>query len=476
MLRPMTALLLLGPLTALPALAQTEVCSGATSLSQCIDEGYQAALQAPVSVTVSAQAAKADAEVRTALTSSSGDSTTQGISLTNFLSPFLALVDSGGLTSQGERIAIEIAARLLDDLDKDTKFQVVFNEAELFAPLRMKLEEEMLATTIDQLERSLDDTDDLTFKLSWSPVNQRYGRSIEHHRQTLTGLFDERIRSTFSASDEARSRALAQLFTDFLERCPQAGDPSAVDFSCLTAADRQKVFDAGKTLGEQNEAFRKAVDGAGLFEFGRLLNNQPQIVASASYRSRAETAGPDETSVELRYEQGVVNVNSMLKACKGKPDLLACYTEYVGNPRRAASLKANNRVAFSLEYTDIDAAAITVGDQLLLEQPGSSSLVASLTYGRYIWVIGEESARIDASVMFDQADDDAGNAMTGLMESMMRQDRVLASLTYTQKLNDKTGAVLGLTWANKPEYLGDVDKKFGARAGLTYKILGGGEN
>ena len=454
-------------LSVVPVQAQEVVCAQATSVSECYDEGYRSVS----GTTVDAIAAQGDEEVRTALTSSVSDSSTQAASLTHFLSPFVALVDSGELGNEGERIAIEVAAKVLDDLDKDTKFQVVFNEAKLFAPLRMQLTDAMMSATVDRLERSLDDGDDLSLKVSWSPVNKTYGRSMEHHRGTLRELFEPAVEAAFTATSVARLQATTTLLIRLQQKCPNPADPSALDFGCLSSADRQQVFDAGRQLGEQNEAIKKVVENASLFKFGKLLNNQPQIVASANHRVRNSAAGPDETSVEIRYEQGMVNLNSMRKACRGETDLLACYSAYVGNPKRSASIAAGNRVAFSLEYSDIASYSLSLDDGAFsFEQPGASSLMASLTYGRYLWVNGPQSARVDLSLMYDQVDDDGAAAVTAVMK---HQDRFLGSLTYTQKLNDKTGAVLGLTWANKPEFLGDVTKSLGARAGLTYKILGG---
>jgi len=449
--------------------AQKVPCAQAKTVSDCLNEGYLSVS----GTSVQAIAAPADDEVRTAVTSTVSDSSTQGASLSNFLSPFLALVDSGELGDEGERIAIQIAAKLLDDLDKDTKFQVIFNEPELFSPLRMQLDDDMMTSTVDRLERSLSDADDLTFKVSWSPVNRTYGRSIEHHRRTLRELFDPVVKGAMGASSGELLRETTRTLVDLQERFPSE-DGTDFDFEKIPAEGRQQVFDAGRKLGEQNEAVKQAVSSASLFKFGKLLNNQPQIVASASYRSRDEIAGPDETSAEFRYEMGMVNLNSMRKACSGEADLLACYSGYVEDPKRSASLAAGNRVAFSLEYSDIADSSISLNEGAFsFAQSGATSLMASLTYGRYLWVRGTESARIDLSLMFDQVDNE-GITTTDPNAAVMRQDRFLGSLTYIQRLNDKTGAVLGLTWANKPEFLGDVNESLGARAGLTYKILGGG--
>ena len=47
----------------------------------------------------------------------------------------------------------------------------------------------------------------------------------------------------------------------------------------------------------------------------------------------------------------------------------------------------------------------------------------------------------------------------------MRNDRFVATATYTFNL-----ASFSLVWANKPEYLGEVDKELSARVGLKFKL------
>jgi hypothetical protein len=46
----------------------------------------------------------------------------------------------------------------------------------------------------------------------------------------------------------------------------------------------------------------------------------------------------------------------------------------------------------------------------------------------------------------------------------------LITLTFSQKVVDDMVLSLGVVYANKPEFRGDVDKELSACAGLSYKL------
>ena len=58
---------------------------------------------------------------------------------------------------------------------------------------------------------------------------------------------------------------------------------------------------------------------------------------------------------------------------------------------------------------------------------------------------------------------------------MGKQERLVASLTYTQRINDQFSLPIGVVWANKGEFLGDVDKKVSVNFGLKFRLMKNGD-
>ena len=455
--------------------AQTPVCSNATSVDDCFDEGYKA-----LATSRNAEISNAaENQVKTAETTTVVAAGDEGSSLTDFLSPFLALVDSGDLSGDGQRIGIELAAKLLDDLDRDVKVQVVFNEAKLFSPFKMQLNSDMMAERATVLEESLGDTADWTATASWTPINKKYGRSFEHHRSWIRGFFDDAAQQAVQSDAGAKQEATLKLFIQ-LSRCVDPNDSSKIDLACLNDDEKQAVFDAGRNLAGFNQEYKAAIENHQLFKIGKLLNNQPQFIVSLAHTTREQLAGADETNFSIQYEKGIVNLNSLHAECKDAASPLKCFSKYIGD--REEAIGANNRVSLKLVYNEIDDVRIDIPadmtamtSALQFAHPGSSSISLTGSYGRYLWIASEtSSARIDVSVMGEWFDNDtpSDSSMMTMADAMERQDRLVASFTYTQKLSDQLGAVLGFSYANEPEFLGEVTEKLSARAGLTYRITG----
>jgi hypothetical protein len=54
----------------------------------------------------------------------------------------------------------------------------------------------------------------------------------------------------------------------------------------------------------------------------------------------------------------------------------------------------------------------------------------------------------------------------------MRQSRLTATATLSQKMSDKSIFSIGVAWAEKPEYLGEVDEELSANLGLRWSFYG----
>lgn len=99
-----------------------------------------------------------------------------------------------------------------------------------------------------------------------------------------------------------------------------------------------------------------------------------------------------------------------------------------------------------------DSAAVVRAKSVLVEP--------AVGYGRYL-LTGASELRMDAEVRYRYSNN----------ESIM-ENRWVAAVTLTQRITGQSSTILTLKWANKPEYLGAVDKKLRANIGLSYKLPG----
>jgi hypothetical protein len=234
----------------------------------------------------------------------------------------------------------------------------------------------------------------------------------------------------------------------------------------LRARVMSQVFALGKAAGSYTATVRASAEAAGLFRFGDLVANQPQLVASADLRRRDDLAGPDQLTATFTYERGFANVKRMLEQCgddrrKGGDDFLRCYQDYLQTRTRA--IDAGNRLSFSLDLTVVDDYSKSLAaDGVALELDGTTKLIGKAAYGRNLWVDedGEVRGHFDLSARYEYVD-----------EEDVFNRRGVATATYSQKLVDGTSAVFGISWASDPELLTDVQHEVSAHVGLTYKLV-----
>ena len=73
---------------------------------------------------------------------------------------------------------------------------------------------------------------------------------------------------------------------------------------------------------------------------------------------------------------------------------------------------------------------------------------------------GRGQSRVDFSWSYEDVGDDPN-----------RKDRSLVTLTYSQRVAGDVILAAGVTWANEPEFRGEVNHEISARVGLTYKLF-----
>lgn len=392
--------------------------------------------------------------------------------------------DSDGVTGDDGRMAFDFSFLLPGGVrDRNGKLQAfVAMDAGLFEPLKMLLPEAERDQRISDLQEQIGDVDDYALSFTYNILSNRWGRTIEAHRETYARLFNQ-----IDIPEIGGTTA----FLTFLTMLPDEAGSSA----------EQKTFEALGTLSESltAEDLMHAFEGAAaaeagleqdfvaeaqlLFEnFKYLVNNQPQLLISAEHRGREELVGPDETSLEISWEQPLgPNVNRFLSydpdgsagPCESNPgDCSEAFRNYI--ERKKGKVDNTDRAVFSLSYTDIgDYSIFRPNDGLAVDgEPfrveGGERLKVLAGWGRSFDRGPAEEAlapsRLDIAVSYEDLFDDPE-----------RQDRFIASLTYTVKLNDGMSLPVGLVYANKPEFLAmeNVDEEITARLGLKLTLPGG---
>jgi hypothetical protein len=238
------------------------------------------------------------------------------------------------------------------------------------------------------------------------------------------------------------------------------------------AEEFRAAFESAVSEGAAFDSrLQKRMESKGLNLFSALVNNQQQFNLSVKRQMRSDLVGPDQTSVELKWERPLArSIGGFMKAFRGKQgrscealpaECLSAYQRYVqGNE---ADIKSGDRLSLSVEYADVDALTIDrPDDDVLFEQAAAKKLIAKLGYGRSLEVdaSGVAQSRIDLSLAWEDVSDDP-----------MRQDRGVARLTFTRNMGG-VAVPFSLVYATKPEFLAmeGVKEELSAHVGITFSI------
>jgi hypothetical protein len=200
------------------------------------------------------------------------------------------------------------------------------------------------------------------------------------------------------------------------------------------------------------------------------VNNQPQPLAGIEYVATTQAAGPDELRAKISYERGVANINTFRKyqrrVCRNgdaAASTAICLGQYLAAPGVKAALASGSRLAATLEYVRRKRYDFTVPDTTVsVSDKPFRSWIGSLTFGRYLDPLGEQSqaTRIDINASYEDVSNDP-----------KRQDRGIATATLARQVGNDWVLALGLVYATKPEFRGEADRDLSLRLGLNYKIL-----
>ncbi len=393
-----------------------------------------------------------------------------------------ASMEDGSLTDLLSRFVGDLGIDGLEETDNGLRLAWTFNpitygvfgvsvetkEAKLFEDLSMKLGEAGQTEFQQTLTKELGDFDDVEAKLTFSiqrdheKANIWWGRSISGPDgvttgyEKLTGVFINDANAKLAAQAEAVSGAFDRVF----------GGTSTLSSQRVADTDskvRNRMLADMKTLIEAEQLeFETLQDACAAFNFdayGKLVANQPQFLLEASGKFRDEAAGRDDVAASIKYEVGQANINGLRRECKGDMTL-DCFDRFVAS--QAGALQKNWRFSIEGKYSWTDAYDFSHPDNdFTLQLAEAESWMAALNAGRSLRLDeqGIEDLRVDIEARYDD--------VTGDSE---KQARFTATATFTQRVSEKLSLAAALVYANRPEFRGEVDQEFSARAGLRVSL------
>jgi len=439
-------------------LRAAEICSGDPTIAKCQTEvANQAQMDAAEGGTKRALQAKPTGPDSVGSVASS--------SVKDFVPPLDAIIQSANLDQKNQQLTLDFnvtslgAPKLLA-----VQLQSVIRQPQLYQPVKDALS----ATRAQQLQGGINDAGDISAVLTLGLQNDSFGRRLRPNDPTFTRLFGAIVKVSpdeLNALQKPCNKLLADLLAAKHAIRPIAGnDPKFSDFAPADQAKLRTVcIDSARKLGAKQAAKAQALQDDKIADFADLLNNQQQLVLSGSRRFKNNLVGPDETAVQLSYEWSPDSLSSHRSDLQAtKDDALVTTFENISTAaKRAGRLKA------SAQYTWIDRYSLMrSADGLDLLRPTAHRFTGSVTWGQPLLFDseGNHSGQLDVTGQYDNFSDDPAH-----------KDRLVASVTYTQKLTDSFSLPIGFTYANHSEFLTDVQTRFSAHFGLKLKLpLSGG--
>ena len=330
--------------------------------------------------------------------------------------------------------------------------------------------------TVKQLDKELADFDNLIWSVSYSfatpnctvaiaPRTRCWGRSPAAYRDLLAPV----LLSVLDPSDTLGNRV--QDLRDVIP--PDAALTPLTRRRLSMATDRAAalkriqaiVAEEKRSLAGAQAAFAEAhID-----LLPKLIDNQPQLSAIGSYHTPGKLGGANEIAATLEFHMGRENINSVRRRCPGMTGdaLASCLS------RQLALLATNgmstDKWVLTATYKKTNAYNVTAADLGLQPPPvgftpvavqESNVLSVKGQGGMLLSEMGGKPMRADASLEIVRAKNNG----------VRTPNRAVAKVTISLPLGDNITVPLSVTYANKPEFLGDPDERLGAHLGLSYRL------
>ena len=466
--------------TAVPSrlTAQAGACESAWTVARCKAAAVPQQTMAGNAVTVQVirSAAKEMGKQLTNQRSTGGDSpaAAPGSSLDNYLPLFAAAVMAPGLSADTAALGLNLNLPFNDgqvfDLGFTAQLSVVAHRPKVLNQIVDSVASSMREPVRKLLEGAIDDLDDTEIGLTFSADNHTFGRrfgnyddDINRISNALTSGSAARLERASYIRDSLQSHLVDSVKRKTDKQCMQIR-ADLLPVHCTDSVALRGYIDAlievDWAMSALSADSKAEFQNTGFDRITDLINNQPQLSAGFAYRNRRDIVGPSEFTAEAKLELGFANLNVLRRRCHGVTNA-ACVQGYLTNRRVLSSLAREDRVAFSVSYVSQPSYHVSRKDTFDLALPKARKLTSALSYGRYVAKRddGTDKGHLDAQLQY-----------AWQLKDSHRQNQVVGSLMLTEPLSDQTSMLIGITWANKAEFLGAQDKPIRANVGLTYHL------
>lgn len=340
----------------------------------------------------------------------------------------------------------------------------------VFGALAKKIPEAQRAAVTKNLEGMLEDTDDLSLALLFTPATPDctgsrldrgacYGREAAAYREVLSNVFASLLEPTLSS---LTSGIIADRFSR------EFGAVLEKKVKEISVDDQKRLFDAIvlfrfhrelDTLRENKARKQFRFDE----NLAKLIGNQPQWTLALVGKRRDVLSGPNEQGLELVYERGRVNLNALHARCKRDTK---CIAETISDKFASDSFKftlgATQTEHYELAALPAGASEETV-EFTALDLPRVRKYLAAMQYGFDVGNAGftEDPIRFDMSAKWEQR---SGNPEEEF------DTRFVAAATLSIPIGEQVTLPLTLSYANHEDLLENQQKSLGVHFGLTYRL------
>ena len=395
--------------------------------------------------------------------------------LSSSVKDFLPLLQLSGVLGEMQKDdksgAVSVALNLpglRGDARKEFQLKAVIETSpKLFEGLRKQLP----AKDADALEKSLlkgaEKKDNYAIHASYTYTSRRFGRDFTQYADLYAQLFAEVLRGV-DPSDEAMAAAIMKL-SNAAVGVTLAKTPWGTIAPALQAKLEPLITQTAEAELASDVALAAAVKRSGISYFGQLVNNQPQLIVTASRSERATLFGPKLTTGRISFEMGLGNnLNAALKSvdprpCAGPP--ITCvydaYRTFASALAKQDAIRNGGRLAFHVEAVHNDSYNHASADPALaLSIQQGTSWSTGLDYGRLVGVdeTGAAAGRVDVALQWERP------------AHKLADQRVVVSATITRKLGEAS-IPFGVIYASNPKFLTGFDHGLTANVGLKFNLF-----
>jgi hypothetical protein len=400
---------------------------------------------------------------------------------TSTVTDLVPLFDALGLISDSDSekgkltLNLNFLLPVQDDVGHNAQLKLIVNTSpKPFDTLVQAFPETVRAARKDTLQKDISAFGESELSLTYSFMNGTFGRDYDRYAPMLEPIFAGAIESVRPSGETQFLQLLTRLTAALGSAVSTAPNTKIKDLQ-VDDALKEQLRTAIASNAREAEAIaplaEAEIKGRGLTRLTELIDQQPQLLFTLGHDIRDDIVGPEKTSATLSFEKTAYNLGHFLRttggaSClkgdevrQGGPAYSSCANaldNYFAGPAKNLSTQMRWKLAASYHRVKKWSYA-SPSDSVSLSLPETDRWEVAFGLGRPL--LGRRNGdRIDVEVAYDSnIDDDTSN-----------KERVKATVTYTRRVGDMD-VPFSLVYANKDEFLGEVDQQISLHIGLKFK-------